>query len=423
MSDARRVRVIETPPRYPPFIGGVENVSQAVCRRLAEQGDDVTVVCADEPKGAPDHDFGVKVRRLPWRFKIANTNITLGLPLALARSDWDVVSTHLPTPWSADWSVLIARLLGRASVVTLHNAIVGEGLASLIARLYRATVFRVTMRLADRIIVVSDFWKDHLISLDRTLADKIRVSPNGVDVDRFRPGHRGDGRQLLFVGILDEFHRYKGLDVLLHALADLGVPFELTVIGEGDLRSEYEKLSTRLGISDKVNFAGHVDEDSLLEAYRDSDVYVLPSRAVGQEAGFTLTALEAMASGLPVVLAEGVGQLAINAEEAGAGIRVPSDDSASLTMALRRLLLDAQEREHMGCEARRYVERFHSWDAITLQRLEVWREALQAALERRSIARATRSANPVQSIFATDLGHRRRRLSVLWQHRSVDLDR
>lgn len=383
MSDARRLRVIETPPRYPPFIGGVENVAQAVCSRLAAQGDDVTVICADEPHGAPDRDLGIKIRRLPWRFKIANTNITLRLPVVLARSDWDVVSTHLPTPWSADWSVLIARMLGRASVVTFHNAIVGEGSASLIARLYRATVFRVTMRLADRIIVVSDFWRDHLISFDRTLADKVRVSPNGVDVDRFRPGHRGDGRQLLFVGLLDEFHRYKGLDILLSALAEFDGSFELTIVGDGELRTEYEEFCSQLNISGRVKFVGRLDDDALLDIYGHSDVYILPSRAVGQEAGFTLTALEAMASGLPVVLADGVGQLARNAEAIGAGIHVPAGDANELRAAIKKILGDEEERRQMGTAARKYVESHHSWDALAAERRIAYVEAAQLRAMRR----------------------------------------
>jgi glycosyltransferase involved in cell wall biosynthesis len=383
MSTARTLRILETPPRYPPFVGGVENVAQEVCNRLAAQGDDVLVICADEPRGAWGTDSQVAIHRLPWRMKIANTNITITLPLVLARTDWEVVSTHMPTPWSADWSVIIARLLGRASVVTFHNAIVGNGRASLMARIYRATFFRLLLRLTDLVIVVSDFWKEQLLSIDGSIGDKIRVSPNGVDLGRFQPGTGGNGRRLLFVGVLDQFHRYKGLDLLLMALADLDVPFELAVVGDGELREEYQGLSECLGISDSVQFLGFLDDDSLRDAYRSSDIYILPSRAAGQEAGFTLTALEAMASGLPVVLTDGVGQLARNAEEAAAGVRVPAGSTHAISGALRRLLLDDQERQRLGRNARRYVEQRHSWDAIALQRRYAYLEAAQVASARR----------------------------------------
>jgi glycosyltransferase involved in cell wall biosynthesis len=366
------MRLVETPPRYPPFTGGVENVAQAVCSRLVAEGDDVLVICADEPRNCPDFGDGVPIRRLPWKWKIANTNITPGLPLALLREPWDVVHTHLPTPWSCDWSVLIARLLGRGSVVSFYNEIVGEGAANYAARLYRATLFRLTLRLADRIIVVSDAWRDEIASLDPSIALKVAVIPTGVDLDRFSAPPRHAGSELLFVGILDRFHRYKGLDVLLTALSQLGEPFHLTVVGDGDLREEYEEQAKQAGIGHQVSFLGRVSDDELRDQYATAAIYVLPSDFARQEGGFTLTALEAMASGLPVILAEGAGQISFDAESAGAGIRTPAGDAPALTQALKRLLGDDELRAQMGGAARAFVERRHSWDAITRERRELY---------------------------------------------------
>jgi glycosyltransferase involved in cell wall biosynthesis len=377
------MRLLETPPRYPPFTGGVENVAQAVCSRLVEQGDDVFVICADEPRNCPDFGDGVPIRRLPWRWKIANTNITLGLPLALLREPWDVVHTHLPTPWSCDWSVLIARLLGRGSVVSFYNEIVGEGAAGYVARLYRATLFRLTLQLTDRIIVVSDAWRDELAGLGSSISAKIVVIPTGVDLDRFAAPPRRSGTDLLFVGILDRFHRYKGLDVLLEALSQLGEPFHLTVVGDGELREEYERQARQAGIGDQVNFVGRVTDDELRDQYAAAAIYVLPSDFARQEGGFTLTALEAMASGLPVILAEGAGQISWEAESAGAGIRTPAGDAAALTQSLRRLLGDAELRSKMGEAARAFAERRHSWDVITKDMRALYREVGVEARARR----------------------------------------
>jgi glycosyltransferase involved in cell wall biosynthesis len=397
------LRVVETPPRYPPFIGGVENVAQAVCSRLVANGDQVVVVCADEPRGSANFGDGVPIRRLPWRFKVANTNITIKLPIALAQMEWDVVSTHLPTPWSADWSVIIARLLGRASTLSFYNAIVGEGLNSVIARLYRGTLFRLLLRWADRIIVVSEHWHEVIVTTEPSTRDRLRVIPTGVELETHSVGTGGDGRQLLFVGILDRFHRYKGLGDLLQALVLMRRPFHLRVIGDGALKEEYERMSAELGLFDKITFLGHVSADRLKIAYQSSDVYILPSKVGGQEGGFTLTALEAMASGIPVVLADGVGQLARNVVEVGAGIHVPAEDPGRLANALERLLGDEELRKRMGAAARRYVEEHHSWDAITEQRRAVLLEAVQAASDRVQrqprLARAIRVAT--SSVFSS----------------------
>src|SRR5947209_4627824 len=120
------MKILHTPPRYWPDLGGVHVVAQEICERLHARGEQVEVLCADEPRHSPQVVNGVPVHRVRYLFKIANTNVTPGLPVALWRTDFDVVHTHLPTPWSADWSCLVARIRGRASVLTFYNEIVGS---------------------------------------------------------------------------------------------------------------------------------------------------------------------------------------------------------------------------------------------------------------------------------------------------------
>jgi glycosyltransferase involved in cell wall biosynthesis len=90
-----------------------------------------------------------------------------------------------------------------------------------------------------------------------------------------------------------------------------------------------------------------------------------------------------MASGLPVVLADGAGQIAREAASSGAGIRVPVGDPESLAEALDLLLADSRRRRAMGEAARNYVEARLSWDVITEQRRAVYEEAVDVAHTRR----------------------------------------
>src|SRR4051794_37835018 len=101
------MRILQTPPRFPPYVGGVENIVLEVSQALVRLGHDVSVVCAAEPANASESLAGVRVLRLPYLTKVANTNITPTLPITLLREPFDIVHTHLPTPWTADWSVLI----------------------------------------------------------------------------------------------------------------------------------------------------------------------------------------------------------------------------------------------------------------------------------------------------------------------------
>lgn len=366
-------------------MGGVENVAQAIARRMAADGDEVLVICADEPRHSPHVVDGIPVRRLWWPLKIANTNITPSLPVVLLTESWDVVETHLPTPWSADWSAIVARVLGRGCVLSFYNMIVGEGADSIFAAIYRATAFRLTLRLAHRIIVVSEPWKRYLTEIEPSVSDRIRVIPTGVDVSSFTHGGSRAGRRLLFVGVLDRFHKYKGLDTLLEALAGLDVGYELSIVGDGELRTEYESLARHLGIGSRVRFAGRVTDADLHQEYADSDIYVLPSNDCRHEAGFTLTALEAMASSLPVVIADGAGQIAVEIERSGAGFRTKAGDSVSLRDALRTLLLDQDLRERFGRGARKLVEERYSWDVIVEQRRQIYNQAAKSSRVRRRV--------------------------------------
>ena len=289
------------------------------------------------------------------------------------------METHLPTPWSADWSAIVARVLGRGCVLSFYNMIVGEGADSIFAAIYRATVFRLTLKLAHRVIVVSEPWKRYLTEIEPSVSDRIRVIPTGVDVNSFVHGGSRTGRRLLFVGVLDRFHKYKGLDILLEALAELDVEYELSIVGDGELRVEYESLARHLGISSRVRFVGRVTDAALRQEYADSDIYVLPSNDSRHEAGFTLTALEAMASTLPVVIADGAGQVAVEIERLGAGIRTAAGDPVSLRNALRKLLLDSDLRERYGRGARKLVEERYSWDVIVAQRRQIYNEAAQSS--------------------------------------------
>lgn len=368
------MRIAHTPPRYAPHIGGVEAVDQVLAEYSRRHGDDVVVLCADEPGGAPAEVNGVLVRRLPWRRKLANTNLTPGLPAVLWREPWDVVHTHLPTPWTADVSVLVATLKRRRSVLHFHNPIVGDGAAGLLAAAYRRSVQRLTLGLADVVIVISATRRDLLVGQQPGIAGKVHLVPNGVDLERFRPLIGARTSDLLFVSVLDDFHDYKGLSVLLAALADVPGPV-LRVVGDGPGKARWQAEAEDLGVADRVVWEGAVDDARLLELYRGCGVFVLPSRTAHHEGGSSLVALEAMASGLPVVLADGVGDLAQQAEHAGAGLAVRSDDVPGLALALHRLHADPEFCSRLGRAGRTHVEAHHSWDAACARITALYRPA------------------------------------------------
>jgi glycosyltransferase involved in cell wall biosynthesis len=116
------LKIVQTPVRFYPEIGGVENHVYYLAKELVKKGISVEVICAGDTQLKPEKE-GIKITRLTSPFKITNTNITLSLPFTLLKSDFDIIHTHMPTPWTADWSVLIAKLKKKKSIITIHNDI------------------------------------------------------------------------------------------------------------------------------------------------------------------------------------------------------------------------------------------------------------------------------------------------------------
>ncbi len=336
------MKILQTPCRFKPYIGGVENYVYGLSKQLVKQGHEVKVICANEPASskAQEQIDGIEVNRLRYTGKIANTNIMPMLPFKLLKEDCDVIHTHLPTPWSADWSAIISFLRRKKLVVTYHNDIVGGGFSKYIAKLYNMTLLQFVLKTAHKIIITQPEYLDYSPYLER-YRDKVVVIPVGVDADRFKPikGIKKNKNIVGFLSVLDEYHRYKGLDYLLRAIAQAKekIPdIRLLVGGGGALVQEYEKMADELGIAQNVEFWGFVPEDRLVEFYNKLDVFVLPSTSREQE-GFGIVAVEALACGTPVIITDIVG-LSKEIKKNSVGIVIKPKDVDELTKMLIKLL-------------------------------------------------------------------------------------
>ncbi len=374
------MRIIQTPARFFPFIGGVENYVYNLSKELVKLGQEVLVICAREPDASNTEVLdGIGVKRLSYLGKVANTNITPALPFALLGQDFDLIHTHLPTPWSADWSALIAIAKKKPLVLTYHNDIVGRGWAGDIAKLYNLSCLRLLLKVASKIIITQPNYSISSIYL-KSHKNKLKVLPNGVDIDRFRPINsqkkEANGKKVLFfLGLLDQFHRYKGLDYLLEALAIVKkqVPdVKLLVGGAGELLSYYRDMAAMLGLSDSVEFLGFVPEEKLVECYNRCDAFVLPSVSSEQE-GFGIVLLEAMACEKPVIGTDIVG-VAEDVRRCNAGKIVRPNDANALANAILDTLRDEEVAEKMGKRGRRLVEEKYGWKKIGREMLEIYEE-------------------------------------------------
>ncbi len=366
------MQILQTPVRL-FSTGGVENYVCQLSRELVNIGHEVKIVCAKTPVEQKVDDR-ISVNALWTLGKIANTNITPALPLALMKEDFDILHTHIPTPWSADWSAMTARFKDRPLVLTYHSDIMGKGMATHIAKAYNMTALKLLLESADRIIVARH---GYLSSYLQGYRKKIVVMPIGVDADAFKPCNDEEIGDIFFLSVLDEFHDFKGLDVLLRAVKIVKNKMpqvKLIVGGSGTLVDRYRKLAISLGIAGNVDFVGQIPAERLVDYYNGCRLFVLPSTDPSRET-FGIVLIEALACGRPVVATDIAGA-ADDVQETCAGIIVKPRDEVGLAKAILHILKDEALAKRMGSFGRRLIEEKYSWRSVAWQIEKIYEELI-----------------------------------------------
>lgn len=182
----------------------------------------------------------------------------------------------------------------------------------------------------------------------------------------------GDPVRLVFCGSLAV--GYKGLDVLLDALARLvaeGRRVTLDVIGEGILRRRYEHLAAIRNVEQVVRFHGQIARSRVVEIYRRSDIFVMPSLTEGLPRAM----IEAMAQGLPCV-GSAVGGIPELLDD---DVMVPPGNSAALAARLGKIIDD---KSFFAAQGRQNLERARAYGVgeISLVRSKFWADVSAVAL-------------------------------------------
>ena len=161
---------------------------------------------------------------------------------------------------------------------------------------------------------------------------------------------------------------HKGQDFAIRALAALADEFpelRYLIVGRGHDEQRLRDLARELHLTDRVIFAGPLNDSELAEAYSTSTIYLGLSR-VDQEInaeGFGISFVEAGASGVPSVAGDS-GGVRSAVRDGETGIVVPPTDITAITGAIASLLRDESRRRAMGEAARRAVETHYNWDRV-----------------------------------------------------------
>lgn len=221
-----------------------------------------------------------------------------------------------------------------------------------------------------KIICVSDYLKEQMKEI-YSLPEGLTVTiPNGVNAEAFNVPQQWekerfkskvaspDERIILFVG---RFVYEKGIHVLTAAMPEItrSVNAKLILVGVGPMESLLRTQVQRAGLSNKVVFAGCVDDHTLKLLYKSADVCVVPSLFEP----FGITAIEAFAAQTPLVVADS-GGLSEIVEDNRTGVKVVPNSVKSLAEGVTKILLDQSFAEKIKSNAYAEVLEKYTWERV-----------------------------------------------------------
>ena len=354
---------------FPPYRGGIGNSALHLAAATADFGHEVTVITPDYGLDRSKTDdlkqelTKLKVERLKPIFSFGNAAY---LPqLAWSLSSYDIVHLHYPFYGAAE-AILLAKIFRPNLKLILHYHMDNRapGLKGLIFKAYKKIFFPILFHSADFVTCASlDYIKHSDIAkyLD-SKPHKFAQIPFGVNQALFKSGKEPSAsRNLLFVGGLDAAHYFKGVDVLIQALALVNhknTAWQLTIVGRGELQKRYASLAASLGLSAQISFVTNASNEQLVTYYQSSRCLILPS--INRNEAFGLVLLEAMACGRPVLASNlpGVRSVFTNNQE---GLLLRPGSAADLADKIVKILASDELTNRLGRAGEQLTKTYYNW--------------------------------------------------------------
>ncbi len=284
---------------YPPHLGGMENCAAQIVEEFVDKGYAVRVYTSNI---GYSHSTGISPKpqiHYLRSIELAHTPIIFTLffrLLALPRNA--LIHLHVSQAFSPEIVYLISKLRGIPYVAHVHLDVDASGPLGFLLESYKRMFLKRVLKAAAKVICLSEPQKKLIAAKYSLPLELIAVIPNGVAEKYFIEKKTGENTtpHLLFVGRLV---LQKNLSLLIEAVFQMQVCVHLDIVGEGEERENIESLIQKYKLSN-VTLHGKKTGSELIEMYRRADIFVLPSL----KEGVSLSMLEALAAGLPVVASD-----------------------------------------------------------------------------------------------------------------------
>lgn len=382
---------------YPPrVVGGLARHVQELYRAMAKYGDEVHVItCGSEEDYTFSNDRGVNVHRVSvrgprcddfvmWVTQLSFSMLEKAMELLGNGICFDIVHVH---DWLAAYPGITVKHGCKIPLIcTVHATEWGRnsGLHTDQQRQISDIEWYMCYE-AWKVIVCSAHMSEEVSGIFGLPKDKIEVLPNGVEANQFADAVENmrrngkeifneSGRLILYVGRLVP---EKGVQVLLDAMPTIirdAPDVRLAIVGTGPAEDMIRSRANELGIADRVNMYGFVEDEVRNELYAKASVAVVPSLYEP----FGITALEAMAAKVPLVTSNAGGLDEIVKHEFN-GLKFAASNVDSLAHNVLRLLTFPELGEHIVENAYQDVISNYDWSQIASKTIDIYRNVIDSA--------------------------------------------
>lgn len=354
----------------PPPAGGMANQTRQLGELLAGNGAVVELVQTNA-RYRPAWVAGIRglralFRLLPFTVRLWRCAGRVDLVHVMANSGWAWHLFAAPAIW-------IARMRGVPVVVNYRGGAAEEFLRR------SAGAVRVTMRIADRLVVPSRF----LVEVFGRHGMRAEVVPNVVDLNRFSAAGPGGRKRagpphLIVTRNLEAIYDVETALRAFHRVLERHPEARMTVAGTGPERPKLERIARDLGMAERVRFAGRLEGDAIVALYRSAHILVNPSRVDNTPNSI----LEALASEVPVVSTDagGIPYLVRHRETA---LFVPVADPEAMAKAVIELLEHPDVAEDLVAAGRILSQQF-AWSSVGPVLLALYRDLISGGAATRA---------------------------------------
>ncbi|HEW92004.1 MAG TPA: glycosyltransferase family 1 protein [Thermotogaceae bacterium] len=400
------MKILQITQRFNPSISGSQYHVYRISKELIRLGHEVTVLTTmsmhnKDIRGFStsrpftlksinpalpkfEHMEGMKVYRFKpiFQFWMHMSNPSMFIFLLKHIHKYDVVHGHVYMGAESNMAAKVCRLRKIPFIFTAHDLLSTqrEAIIVLLKDLYDKIEGRFTLNTAKKLIALTSENKKQYESLNIS-EDKIRIIPNGVDYEKFdnltksKKLLKNIGSPEKVVLFVARLVKYKGAQHIIKAIPEINNDYpdiKFVFIGEDQgYKKELVQLAKNLDVFDKCIFTGKVDEKDLLKYYSIADVFILPS--IGE--GFGLVALEAIASGIPVILADAGGLKHILSEIGGYPIDMAKDIPKQIVENVKNIFSDPSIDSEIE-RGKEVLKRYYTWGRVAKMIERVYKEVI-----------------------------------------------